>query len=571
MGRVAVLKIVGGDFDRGFQVLLQICQDGAGLPVTEIRGQLPPQTNLEGLYISWLAHFRDLNQLKYYRELRPHIDAWEVDTIVKTHSALSEEVEACREITENLEKEFHHWLQQSDNEGWLKIREKLIEELAKNPDSLRITIQAENRCLWKMPWHSWNLLSRYPEVGIGFSPPEFDPMPKSKRDGSRVRVLAVLGNSDNIDLSADRAALEALPDADVVVLQEPSAREIMQCLRDEQGWDIFCFAGHSESKSNTGRIYINQTESLTIQELKYSLREAISRGLKLAIFNSCDGLGLARELASLQLPVAIVMKEPVPDRVAQSFLRNFLKEYAGGKSLSASVRRARERLEEFKDLPGCTWLPIVCQNPAEVPPTWADLQGDKSSKPNQVKPARVAIKGKLSFCLSIIGAIIGSLTFALFPPAQQTNTLLLADPDLAQGNMGAWSGKNGTPAPDDPPKLLLKRGGSLLPLLQGGVGGGSSAITVDQTRNTALQWESDSKVVIAFSADEKYLATTSEDGTVRVWEIASGQQVIQTKHKNFVRAMTFSPDGKYLATTSREGRPRLWDIRSGEEVILTQD
>lgn len=371
MGRVAVIKIVGGDFQHGFQVLLQICQDGAGLPVTEIKGQLPPQTNLEGLYISWLVYFRGLKNTN--REFNPGRDGWDIDPSVKTHSAFYEDVEACREMVEDLEKNFQQWLQQSENEGWLKIRERLIEELAKNPDSLRITIQAENRCLWKMPWHSWNLLSRYPEVGIGFSPLEFDPKPKSKREGSRVRVLAVLGNSDNIDLSADRTALEALPDADVVILEEPSATEVIQYLRDEGGWDIFCFAGHSESEENTGRIYINQTESLKVGEFKNALAEAIAGGLKLAIFNSCDGLGLARELASLQLPVAIVMKEPVPDIVAQSFLRNFLKEYAKGKSLYASVRRAGERLEEFKDLPGCTWLPIVCQNPAEMPPTWADL------------------------------------------------------------------------------------------------------------------------------------------------------------------------------------------------------
>jgi len=30
--------------------------------------------------------------------------------------------------------------------------------------------------------------------------------------------------------------------------------------------------------------------------------------LKLAIFNSCDGLGLARELADLHLPTMIVMQ-----------------------------------------------------------------------------------------------------------------------------------------------------------------------------------------------------------------------------------------------------------------------
>ena len=406
MGRVAVIKIVGGNFEQGFPVWLEICQDGVGLPRTTIKGQLSPQPILEGLYISWLFKFRGMRSPYKSRNLSRSIEGWDIDTSLPINVGIDEDVKACREIVEQLEKNFQHWLQQSADAGWQKIREKLVEELAKNPDSLRITIQTENRCLWKMPWHAWDVLSRYPEVGVGFSLPEFSPPPKSEPVGSRVRVLAVLGNSDNIDLTADRAALEALPDADVVVLEEPSAAEVMQHLRDEGGWDIFCFAGHSESESDTGRIYINKTENLKVGEFKHALEEAIARGLKLAIFNSCDGLGLARDLASLQLPVAIVMKEPVPDIVAQSFLTNFLKEYAGGKSLYASVRRAGERLEEFKDLPGCTWLPIVCQNPAEVPPSWADLRGEltsqrlryrdvivngkeERSQPKQVQPIRI--------------------------------------------------------------------------------------------------------------------------------------------------------------------------------------
>lgn len=44
----------------------------------------------------------------------------------------------------------------------------------------------------------------------------------------------------------------------------------------------------------------------------------------IAIFNSCDGLGLAQELADLHIPQMIVIKEPVPDKLAQEFLKYFL-------------------------------------------------------------------------------------------------------------------------------------------------------------------------------------------------------------------------------------------------------
>ncbi len=76
---------------------------------------------------------------------------------------------------------------------------------------------------------------------------------------------------------------------------------------------------HSQTKGDEGIIYINERESLEIGQFKEALKEAIRQGLHLAIFNSCDGLGLAEKLATLQLPIAIVMKVPVPDRVGSAF------------------------------------------------------------------------------------------------------------------------------------------------------------------------------------------------------------------------------------------------------------
>ncbi|NJR76885.1 MAG: CHASE2 domain-containing protein [Scytonema sp. CRU_2_7] len=142
----------------------------------------------------------------------------------------------------------------------------------------------------------------------------------------------------------------------------------------QQGWDILFFAGHSFTQEK-GKICINNTDSLTIDKLKYGLKKAIERGLKLAIFNSCDGLGLARDLADLHIPQIIVMRELVPDQVAQTFLKHFLKAFSSGQSLYTSVRDAREQLQgEEKNFPCATWLPVICQNPAEVSPTWEELR-----------------------------------------------------------------------------------------------------------------------------------------------------------------------------------------------------
>jgi hypothetical protein len=148
-------------------------------------------------------------------------------------------------------------------------------------------------------------------------------------------------------------------------------------LNDElwlQSWDILFFAGHSCTQSETeeiGYFHINQTDTLTIAELKNALTKAISQGLHLAIFNSCDGLGIANNLADLHIPQMIVMREPVPDQVAQEFLKNFLTEFSNGKPLYQSVREARYKLQGLEDkFPCATLLPVICQNPAEIPLAW---------------------------------------------------------------------------------------------------------------------------------------------------------------------------------------------------------
>jgi tetratricopeptide (TPR) repeat protein len=108
-----------------------------------------------------------------------------------------------------------------------------------------------------------------------------------------------------------------------------------------------------------------------VTELWYGLRKAVENGLKLAIFNSCDGLGLARQLDDLQIPQIIVMRELIPDIVAQEFLKYFLDELSKNRPFYLAVKAARERLQGLESkFPCASWLPVIYQNPSEEPFAW---------------------------------------------------------------------------------------------------------------------------------------------------------------------------------------------------------
>ena len=416
MSKLVVLNLGKGNLKEGFDgAIAQIYERKKEVSLFSIQftGSLPPAPQLTELYRRWQILYNLL-----YDSLIPDLtwrQEWESDAEIEIESEDVTNISTIEfnNLCDDFKNKINIWL---NSTSFANIEQKLRTKL--NPtEEIQVIIQTNLDEIRRLPWNLWDFFDDYPNAVLCLSQPEFERLEairKPPRD--KLRILAILGDSENIDTLEDRMILEELPGAETTFLIKPEHQELDLMLWDEQGWDILFFAGHSSSQLNgeSGKIYINPYDSLTIEQLKNGLKAAISRGLRLTIFNSCDGLGLATQLASLHIPQMIVMREPVPDLVAQKFVKFFLSAFSKRKSFYLAVREAGEKLQGLEtEFPCASWLPVICQNPTETPLIWAN----PAKKVTKDYNSRLSLHGILpvifSASLAIATIIMGARNLGL--------------------------------------------------------------------------------------------------------------------------------------------------------------
>jgi WD40 repeat protein len=72
---------------------------------------------------------------------------------------------------------------------------------------------------------------------------------------------------------------------------------------------------------------------------------------------------------------------------------------------------------------------------------------------------------------------------------------------------------------------------------------------------------------IAYSPDGKWLASSDDDGVVKIWEAATGKEMrALEKQPDWAQGLDWSPDGTRLAIGRYDGTVGIYDAATGRRV-----
>ena len=549
MSKLIILEFLTHDLNQELIINLVI-NDEQNQTLIKQQGKLPANLDIENLYVQWKKSY-----LQIENTFRPQVKTAQSFKTKNVHKE-------CQEQAEKLKQCMKDWLKSSHPE-WAKIREAIFQFIPDQNEELRIFIETKNPLIKKLWWHEWDLIDQYYlNTEIALIPPEYKAIYSNNQNRNKTRILAILGESTGLNTTTEEQVIKQLPDTESVFIHQPNPQELIQHIQDNLGWDIMFFAGHSSSDNNLekGIINLNKDYGLSIDDLRKSLQIAINNGLRIAFFNSCDGLGLAQELAQLNIPQIIVMREPIPDIVARKFAETFMQNFLKGDSFYQAIAKSRHSLEYFKiDIPGVMNVPIICQNPAHK---------------TAIKKQLLTNNWQCIYTLTGHSDMIKSV--AISP-----DNKIIASGSLDQ-QIKLWDLNTGKIL-----KTLTEHTGGVTCVKFSGDGKilVSSSVNPDgtirlwnpQTGELKTVLKSDDWVVVSLWSvgisehGETLVTAHHSDNTVRIWDGKTGKiNHILRGHVWAVHSVDLSPNGQLLASGSWDSNIKIWNAKTGRLLETLQ-
>lgn len=82
----------------------------------------------------------------------------------------------------------------------------------------------------------------------------------------------------------------------------------------------------------------------------------------------------------------------------------------------------------------------------------------------------------------------------------------------------------------------------------------------------------DAVTSICYSSDGKYIASGSNDFSIRIWKTDEAKTIaVFNGHENDVNSISFSPNGKLIVSGSSDETVRVWNINEYNENESTEE